>query len=292
VRNKQIEKVSAGKLLREAKENITAYLEELASETDRARADEGFNQLLNGMAHLWRYSFFNQSWIRDQMKNATAVMGPRQWERIGRKVKSKARPILVAVPYYPNKGWPLIPVEVFDISQTKGKLYTHIKIDPDDGECPMIGQIIDASVELGIPIGKYSEEVSKRPAEITVQMRKTYGLAIDDEVLWDDRQSSKVQAEALIHEYAHIILKHTDRKKRDLIELLSQGRKKRFAETEAEATAYVVLKALGFSSNAPGYIAWHRGSGELILSSLKRIQTAARKILSAVENAGRNKRDK
>jgi hypothetical protein len=46
-------------------------------------------------------------------------------------------------------------------------------------------------------------------------------------------------------------------------------------ETEAEAISYVVTRALGLSSKAPAYIAWHGGSGELVLRSMKRVQRAA-----------------
>ena len=53
-------------------------------------------------------------------------------------------------------------------------------------------------------------------------------------------------------------------------------------ETEAEAVAYVVLKALGLPSTAPGYIAWQGGDGQTIHRSMNRIQRAARRILVAV----------
>jgi hypothetical protein len=54
-------------------------------------------------------------------------------------------------------------------------------------------------------------------------------------------------------------------------------------ETEADATAYVILRVLGLPSTAPAYIAWHRGSGAMIGASMGRIQRAARRILEAAE---------
>jgi hypothetical protein len=52
-------------------------------------------------------------------------------------------------------------------------------------------------------------------------------------------------------------------------------------ETEADATAYVVLRAFGLDAPAPAYIAWQGGDGAAVLRSMTRIQRAARRILEA-----------
>jgi hypothetical protein len=54
-------------------------------------------------------------------------------------------------------------------------------------------------------------------------------------------------------------------------------------ETEADATSDIVMRALGLPPKAPVYIAWHGGSGALVLRSMKRAQHAARRILRAYD---------
>lgn len=52
-------------------------------------------------------------------------------------------------------------------------------------------------------------------------------------------------------------------------------------ETEAEATAWVVLDVLGLAPPSPAYIAWQGGTGDAVLRSLGRVQRATRRILEA-----------
>ena len=56
-------------------------------------------------------------------------------------------------------------------------------------------------------------------------------------------------------------------------------------ETEADATAFVVLSALALEAPSPTYIAWQGGTGAQVLLSMGRTQRAARRILAAAEKA-------
>jgi hypothetical protein len=90
------------------------------------------------------------------------------------------------------------------------------------------------------------------------------------------RLPGRERAATLAHELAHEIL-HSMR---------SRGEwSLRQVETEADATSYVVMRALGLPSKAPAYIAWHGGTGKLVLQSMKRVQRAARRILRAYHSA-------
>ena len=86
------------------------------------------------------------------------------------------------------------------------------------------------------------------------------------------RLPGRERAATIAHELAHEIL-HTMRSRGEWTH--------RQVETEADATSYVVMRALGLPSKAPEYIAWHGGSGKLVLQSMKRVQRAARRILRA-----------
>lgn len=92
------------------------------------------------------------------------------------------------------------------------------------------------------------------------------------------------RAATLAHELAHELLHtgHTTRGDGGGLGEIEQ-------EVEAEATAYVVLTALGLPSKAPLYLAGRGGSGKLILQSMQRIQHAARAILTAAHAKGRRR---
>ena len=103
--------------------------------------------------------------------------------------------------------------------------------------------------------------------------------------------SEREQAATLAHELAHELLHQAPRdeasdaiaptQRRPMPAAKNAKAAKSLRETEAEATAYVVMRALGLPSKAPTYIAWQGGSGHLVLSSLGRIHKAARRILEA-----------
>ena len=56
-------------------------------------------------------------------------------------------------------------------------------------------------------------------------------------------------------------------------------------ETEADATAYVVMSVLGLPSKAPSYIPWQGGSGHTVLRAMTRVQRAVKGILEASSRA-------
>jgi antirestriction protein ArdC len=85
----------------------------------------------------------------------------------------------------------------------------------------------------------------------------------------------------LAHELAHEILHQAAGKRAATLKRPGPARTKAEKETEADATAYVVLAVLGLPSKAPSYIAWQGGTGSAVLRSMTRIQRAAKAILEA-----------
>lgn len=85
----------------------------------------------------------------------------------------------------------------------------------------------------------------------------------------------------LAHELAHEVLHQAERTRAEALRRPPRERTHAERETEAEATAYVVLTALGIAPRSPTYIAWQGGTGEQVLRSLGRVQRAAREILVA-----------
>ncbi|MBI3184434.1 MAG: hypothetical protein HYZ28_20050 [Myxococcales bacterium] len=82
---KGVARASARELLRKRRQ-LDGWVAELASQTDEVRRTEAFRRWFGATARLWRYSFFNQWLISEQMPSATSVAGRAEWARLGRSV--------------------------------------------------------------------------------------------------------------------------------------------------------------------------------------------------------------
>jgi predicted Zn-dependent protease len=79
----------------------------------------------------------------------------------------------------------------------------------------------------------------------------------------------------LVHELAHIMLKHTERR---------TATTKTVRETEAEAIAFVVGKAIGLTTSTASadYINLYHGNAALLTESLEAVQQTSAVILAAI----------
>ena len=224
------------------------------------RQDAGFRRALDTAARFWRYSPCNQWLIRIANPRATRVAGRRVWEALGRKVRDGEPPIHILAPTSPL-GFPFISVEVFDVKQTRGrKLVLPDLILRGKTRTAKVAVLERAAAVLGIRVAPLLSDDGVLGCSVGGEIRIRPGLPQRERVA------------VLAHELAHELLHQGDQKqKRSIAEV----------ETEADATSYVVLRALGLPSKAPSYIAWRGGSGALIARSLGRIQRAARQILDA-----------
>ena len=73
------------------------------------------------------------------------------------------------------------------------------------------------------------------------------------------------RAAVLAHELAHEVLHQAERRRAAEARRPGPQRTHAECETEADATAYVVLRVLGIPSRAPAYIAWQGGTGAGVL---------------------------
>jgi hypothetical protein len=81
-----------------AYKQIRDALTELATQVDEVKRSAGFTAALDAMSRFWDYSPFNEWLIKMQYPAASRVAGRRAWERLGRKAKPNARPILIFAP--------------------------------------------------------------------------------------------------------------------------------------------------------------------------------------------------
>ena len=241
-----------------AYKQIRDALTELATQVDEVKRSDGFTAALDAMSRFWDYSPFNEWLIKMQCPDASRVAGRRAWERLGRKAKPDARPILIFAPAGTLRP-PFVAVEVFDISQTRGRRLPVIDMAMR-GPAEAARGLECAASKLGVRI----ERFAGRPG--------LQGYSIGGIIRLRRCLPGRERAATLAHELAHEIL-HTMRSRGEWTH--------RQVETEADATSYVVLRALGLPSKAPAYIAWHGGTGKLVLQSMKRVQRAVRRILRA-----------
>jgi hypothetical protein len=251
--------VNALALLRQ----VRAHMAALASEVDATRRSAAFTEALETSARFWRYSPFNQLLILMQKPTARRVAGRRAWETLGRRVRQGARPLDVLAPAARRRGPPFVVVPVYDVSQTRGRRLATLDLALRGAAAPEARILNCAATQLGVIV---------RRAALPPGILGRSELGV---VTLRIRLPGTEYAATLAHELAHEIL-HTMR---------SRGATANHTqlETEAEATSYVVTRALGLPSKAPAYIAWHGGSGDHVLQSMKRVQRAARRILEACE---------
>ncbi len=238
---------------------LRRHLEALARNVDDVRQSEEFGRFMDAMACFWRYSPFNQWMIRQQLPTAVRVAGQRTWERLGRRLLPDVKPIVILA--RTRKGF--VPVLVYDISQTAG------------APLPVLDVVVEGETDRVACLERGAERLGVRVVDLEGRL-DLVGASVGGEIRIRAGLSSMERAATLAHELAHELL-HMGRGGAGRGERLSVAEK----ETEAEATAYVVLKALGLPSKAPAYIAWQGGSGELIYQAMSRVQRGERSILEA-----------
>ncbi|MEO9193530.1 MAG: hypothetical protein ABI445_07700, partial [Polyangia bacterium] len=194
---------------------------------------------------------------------ATRIASRSTWADLGRQVLESAVAIRILAPTT-WRGFPFRLVDVFDVSQTEGRDVAELDLVLD-GETPHVAALEAAAARLDIVVTDlWDPHCLGRSRGGVIEIR--VGL------------SQLARTAVLAHELAHEILhQHHEAKKRKPV--LTRA----VREAEAEATAYIVLRALGLPSTAPAYIAWQGGDGPTILRSLGRIQRAARTILDATQ---------
>jgi hypothetical protein len=244
-------------------------------------------EYLGVMARFHTYSFGNVMLIARQKPEATNVAGIRTWNSLGRFVKRGEKGILILAPMVGNRRSrqneiatevdtdnsaderkterQLIgfrAVYVFDISQTEGKeLPTLTEVNGDvAGFRERLFEFVQSQgVELN-----YSERIA--PAK---------GLSHGGKITLLSGMKPAEEFSTLIHEIAHEMLHRGDRRTLTT---------KQVRETEAEAVAFVVAKAIGLETGTASadYIQLWHGDANVLRESLEAVQQTAAVILGAI----------
>lgn len=253
---------------KELRAGLKARLETLAVEVDATRRSEGFREVLRAAARFWSYSPFNQFLIVLQRPTATRVTGRRSWEALGRRVREGERPIGVLAPTSNRRGFLFVPV--YDLAQTQGRRLPGFR-RASRRATRHVRTLERAAAALGLSVA-FVEQASG-----------VAGTSHGGRIEVSPRRRGVARAYTLAHELAHELLHQEEHQKALTLKRPPPLRTHEEMETEADATAFIVLAALGLDAPTTEYIAWQGGSGALILRSLGRIQRAAKRILEAAE---------
>ena len=265
-----------------AKEMIAANVQSLIEQLEAGHSD-ALTAYLNAMSRFHSYSFGNVLEIARQRPTATRVAGMYAWNQLGRRVKKGEKGIRILAPIIGIKRKPDAEAEkditkqntrvlvgfrnayVFDVEQTEGvELPAMREVYGDVGENH--DRLVSFIERQGIEL-VYTENIA--PA---------LGMSYGGRIAILPGQSKAETFATLLHELAHEMLHKAERRTTTT---------KVVRETEAEAIAFVVGKAVGLEvgTASADYIALYHGNASLLIESLEVIQQASAVILAALESS-------
>ena len=269
-----------------AKEMIAANVQSLIEQLEAGHSD-ALTAYLNAMSRFHSYSFGNVLEIARQRPTATKVAGMYAWNQLGRRVKKGEKGIRILAPIIGIKRKPDVEAEkditkqntrvlvgfrnayVFDVEQTEGvELPAMREVYGDVGENH--DRLVSFIERQGIEL-VFSEKIA--PA---------LGMSYGGRVAILPGQSEAETFATLLHELAHEMLHKAERRTTTT---------KVVRETEAEAIAFVVGKAIGLEAGTASadYIALYHGNASLLIESLEVIQQTSAVILAALESSAAEK---
>ena len=256
--------------------NIKLLIQQL-----EAGHSEALTNYLSAMSRFHNYSFGNVLEIARQMPSAKRVAGFWTWKNLGRSVKAGQKGIRILAPIVGVRRKKDAEANqditkqnervllgfrnayVFDVSQTDGvevPALNEVTGDPGENIDILAAFLKSKGIQL-----VYTEKIA--PA---------LGMSYGGRIAILPGQSKAETFATLVHETAHELLHRSERR---------TVTTKTVRETEAEAVAFVVGKAVGLvnDSASASYIQLYHGNASLLAESLEVIQQTASVILAALE---------
>ncbi len=252
-------------------------LDELAQALDAGNSVQ-LDRFLAAMSRFHAYSVRNILLILSQKPDVTRVAGFHTWRSLGRHVKRGEKGIVILAPMLvrsaghdreasnndedPERILRLRVVYVFDVSQTEGEPLPEPARAGGD-PAGYLDRLETCVVESGITL-EYADDLGRAEGVSSGGMiRVKRGLPLAE------------RFSVLVHELTHEILHHGEGVERP---------SKTVRETEAEAVAHVVCRAIGLDvgSASSDYIRMYRGDSETLVDWLDRIQRAACAVIEGI----------
>ena len=260
-------------------------LQELAAALEQGRSDT-LIRYLDMLARFHKYSFGNCILIACQRPDATLVAGFERWRQLGRYVKKGEHGIAILAPVTyrrrtceaseeqdeaearAERVLGFRAVHVFDVSQTEGE---------------PLAEFAATSGDPGQKLARLEEIVRGKGIELSYAPIPGGALGVSEggRITVLPTLSPAETFSVLAHELAHELLHRSERR---------QETTKTIRETEAEAVAYVVCRAVGLdcSTKSSDYIQLYAGDKALLVQSLDHIQQVASSIISELAPDGAN----
>ena len=263
-----------------AKEIIAANVKSLIEQLEAGHSD-ALTAYLDAMSRFHNYSFGNILEIARQRPTATRVAGLYAWNQLGRKVKKGEKGIRILAPIVGIKRKKDEEAEkditkqntrvlvgfrnayVFDVEQTEGAELSALR--------EMSGSVGDNRDRLVSFIEQQGIELA-----FTEKIAPALGISYGGRIAILPGQSEAEEFSTLVHELAHEMLHKAERRTTTT---------KVVKETEAEAIAFVIGKAVGLETGSASadYIQLYHGNASLLAESLEVIQQASAVILAALQ---------
>ncbi|CAN5455780.1 hypothetical protein BH10ACI4_BH10ACI4_04490 [soil metagenome] len=263
-----------------AKEVIAANVQSLIEQLEAGHSD-ALTAYLNAMSRFHNYSFGNILEIARQKPDATQVAGFWKWKEVGRSVKKGEKGIRIIAPIVgirrkkdteANKDITkqntavlvgFRAAYVFDVSQTEG------------AELPAMREVYG---EVGEKRDRLVSLIERQGIELvfTERIAPALGMSYGGRIAILPGQSKAEEFSTLVHELAHEMLHKAERR---------TATTKTVRETEAEAIAFVIGKAVGLETGTASadYIHLYHGNASLLAESLEVIQQTSAVILAALQ---------
>ena len=283
----------------EREDRLKQLTDQLTDGVKAVRDSGEYKKLLDVMAKFPHYSLNNCMLIAMQRPEATLCQGFDGWKKMGRHVKKgeKGIKIIAPAPYTVQKevdkldsnGKPVIDSDgehvketkeyqvmgfkaetTFDISQTDGKELPKIGVDELKGEVDRYEVLMSVLKDISpVPIG--FEDIQSGA--------KGYYHTTDKRIAIQKDMGELQTVKTCLHEITHAML-HADAPAE-----ISKNRK----ELEAEGTACIVLKYMGYDTDAYSfpYLTGYTTDADMkeLKASLNTIRRTSSRIITKIEDA-------
>jgi antirestriction protein ArdC len=263
-----------------AKDIIAANVKSLIEQLEAGHSD-ALTAYLDAMSRFHNYSFGNILEIARQRPTATRVAGLYAWNQLGRKVRKGEKGIRILAPIVgikrkkdeeANKDITKQNTRVlvgfrnayvFDVEQTEG------------AELPTLREMTGTVGENRDRLVSFIETQGIE-LDFTEKIAPALGMSYGGKIAILPGQSEAEEFSTLVHELAHEMLHKAERRTTTT---------KVVRETEAEAIAFVIGKAVGLETGSASadYIQLYHGNASLLAESLEVIQQTSGVILAALQ---------